>query len=107
VSLVSGVPVQFHPGALGYTTIFPHSAGRVFVFADRVKAAVDPHLMPTLLGHVLVHEITHALEGVTRHAETGVMKALWTGKDYRAMAYKPLEFTPADVNIVHYRLAHR
>ena len=107
VSLVSGVPDQFHPGALGYATIFPHAAGRAFVFADRLKKGVDPNLLPTLLAHALVHEITHVLEGVNRHAETGVMKAHWTGKDYCAMAHKPLEFTPIDVNMIHYRLAHR
>jgi hypothetical protein len=86
---------------------FPHSAGRVFVLADRLKKTADPVLLPTLLAHVLVHEITHVLEGVSRHSETGLMKAHWTGKDYMATAHKPLEFDPVDVNIIHYRLAHR
>jgi len=107
VSLVSRVPDQFHPGALAYTTILPHAAGRVVVFADRVKETVDPHLVPTLLEHVLAHEITHVLEGVDRHSETGVMKAHWTRHDYRAMADQSLEFTPADVELIQNRLAHR
>ena len=77
------------------------------MLVDRLRRVRDPGLAPTLLAHVLVHEITHALEGVSRHAETGVMKARWTDKDYSAMAYKPLELTPVDVNMIHYRLAHR
>jgi hypothetical protein len=107
VSLVSGLREQFYPDALGYATISPHAAGRVFVLADRLKEEADPRLVPTILAHVLVHEITHVLEGVSRHSETGLMKANWTGKDYAAMAHKPLEFAPVDVNIIHYRLAHR
>jgi hypothetical protein len=58
------------------------------------------------LAHVLVHEITHALEGVSRHAETGVMKANWTFAGYGQMA-RLLEFTPVDANLIRYRLAHR
>jgi hypothetical protein len=105
VSLVSRVPD--HPGALAYSTILPHAAGRVFVFADRVKETVEPHVVPALLAHVLAHEITHVLEGVDRHSETGVMKAHWTRQDYRAMADQSLEFAPADVDMIHYGLAHR
>ena len=107
VSLVSGVPDQVYPGALGDATLSPHSAGRVSVFADRLKKAVDPHLLPTLLAHVLVHEITHVLEGMSGHSETGLMKAHWTGRDFTSMAHRPLEFAPVDVNMIHDRLAHR
>ena len=107
VSLVSGVPEQFYPGALGYAMISSRSAGRVFVFADRLKKTVEPDLVPPLLAHVLVHEITHVLEGVSRHSETGVMKAHWTRRDHLSMAHKLLEFTPVDVNMIHYRLARR
>jgi hypothetical protein len=107
VSLVSGRPKQFYPGALGYATISPHSPGRVFVFTDRLRKTVEPDLVPPLLAHVLVHEITHVLEGVNRHSETGVMKAHWTRDDHRAMAYRPLEFAPVDVEMIHSRLARR
>jgi hypothetical protein len=49
---------------------------------------------------VLVHEITHILQGVDRHSESGIMKAQWTIDDYRAMASKPLSFTPLDVKLI-------
>ena len=39
-----------------------------------------------LLAHVLVHEITHVLEGVDRHTGQGVMKARWTEDDLALMA---------------------
>ena len=107
VHMVSKVPEKLHRGALGYTTFPPHSGAQVFVLAGRLGQTVDPYQLRALLAHVLVHEMTHALEGISRHAETGVMKARWSGKDYSAMAHHPLEFTPVDVSIIQSRLAHR
>ncbi len=99
VQLSSDTPENFHPGALGYAVVFPDSMGHVFVFADRVRPGGVPA--------VLAHEITHVLEGVIRHAETGVMKPKWTFADYKQMASGPLGFDPVDVNVVRYRLARR
>jgi hypothetical protein len=107
VHMVSKVPEQLHRGALGYTVLQPHSGAQVFVLAGRVGQTGDPILLRALLAHVMVHEVTHALEGLSRHAETGVMKAHWTGKDYGAMTRKALMFTPVDVGIIHSRLAQR
>ena len=104
VHMVSEVPEELHRGALGYTTFSPHSGAQVFVLAGRLG---QTSLVTPLLAHVLVHEITHALEGISRHAETGVMKARWSGDDFSAMGRKTLEFTPVDVSIIHSRLAHR
>ena len=78
----------------------------IFVIAERLNGEASPGRAALVLAHVLVHEITHALEGVSRHAETGIMKAHWTLADYKQMA-KMLDFTPVDVNMIHYRLAHR
>lgn len=58
-----------------------------------------------VLAHVLVHEITHILEGIDRHSESGVMKAQWTVEDYRAMADKPLPFAAIDVDLIQRGLA--
>jgi hypothetical protein len=49
----------------------------------------------------MVHEITHIQQGVDRHSNSGVMKARWTDKDYAAMAWKPLPFTPEDILLIH------
>jgi hypothetical protein len=49
---------------------------------------------------VLVHEITHILEGIDRHSETGVMKAHWTEAEIAQMPLKPLCFTAYDVSLI-------
>jgi hypothetical protein len=58
-------------------------------------------MVPCLLAHVLVHEITHLLEGIDRHSESGVMKAHWSSDDTLEMAWKPLAFTEEDKYLIH------
>jgi len=53
-----------------------------------------------VMAHVLVHEVTHILEGVTRHSDSGVMKAEWTLRDYGQMYTAPLPFTAADIALI-------
>jgi hypothetical protein len=64
-------------------------------------------LAPALLAHVLVHEITHILQGVDRHSETGVMKARWTTADYVQIRAQPLPFTDWDIDLIQEGLASR
>jgi hypothetical protein len=59
------------------------------------------------LAHVLAHEITHILQGVSRHSESGVMKATWDQRDFEKMAWKPLTFTERDVMLIHFGLEAR
>jgi hypothetical protein len=66
-----------------------------------------PGLAPALLAHVLVHEITHLLEGIARHSESGIMKANWTSSDYYDMQTKTLPFASEDVELIHLGLAQR
>jgi hypothetical protein len=66
-----------------------------------------PGLLPVLLAHVLVHEVTHILQGVPRHSDIGVMKAYWNIDDYREMAKKPLPFTELDTRLILDGLASR
>jgi hypothetical protein len=54
-----------------------------------------------LLAHVLVHEITHVLEGISRHSATGIMKDRWDDNDYSEMRRKPLRFAQEDVNLIY------
>jgi hypothetical protein len=106
ITVAPKTPKKALPRALAYAEIFPDSPGRIFVLADRLETGVWPGWMPTVLAHVLVHEITHVLEGVNRHAEKGVMKADWNHADYSKMASRPFEFTPADVLLIRHRLAN-
>ena len=60
-----------------------------------------------MLFRSLVHEITHVLQGIDRHSDSGVMKALWTAQDYFQMRVEALPFAPEDVELIHLGLASR
>jgi hypothetical protein len=72
------------------------------VFYDRIKQKPAPG---ELLAHVMVHEITHILQGISRHSDSGVMKANWSGEDFQRMRYKVLPFAEEDVVLIHRGLA--
>jgi hypothetical protein len=74
--------------------------GTIVVFLDRVQE-LNRNGGPSVLAHVLVHEITHVLEGIDRHSATGIMKAHWNDQDYFEMRRKPLVFAPEDVNLIY------
>jgi hypothetical protein len=74
------------------------------VFWDRIERQRRFAPPVVVLAHVLIHEITHMLQGVARHSESGVMKSQWTAEDQRAMASKPLPFTPLDVELIQHGL---
>jgi len=61
----------------------------------------------TILGYVLVHEITHVLQGVARHSKTGIMRAHWTENDLKQMGSRELRFTAEDVQVIRQRLSRR
>jgi hypothetical protein len=98
VSLAEDTPALYLPGALAAAKVF--EGIHIAVFWDRIKC--QSRLVPpsVVLAHVLVHEITHILQGIDRHSESGIMKAQWTIDDYRAMASQPLSFTPLDVELI-------
>jgi hypothetical protein len=104
IQLTKGAPKQFRPNALAYA--LPYEGAHIVVFYDRVQSAPS-NITAVVLAHVLVHEITHILEGVNSHSETGVMKAAWAAHDYQAMAVKPLPFTERDIQLIQHGLAMR
>jgi hypothetical protein len=91
VEIVIDTPRELKPGALALAR--PYEGVHIEVFYDRVRAATEPELTPNVLAHVLVHEITHILQGTSRHSDIGVMKARWNHRDYMEMGLKPLSFT--------------
>jgi hypothetical protein len=60
-----------------------------------------------VLAHVIVHEVTHVLQGVSGHSDSGIMKAWWTPKDYEQMEWAPLPFTANDIALIQLGLAKR
>jgi len=103
ISLSSQVPADVPPDALAYA--LPYDGSHIVIFYDRLQRRVRPAEIAALLAHVLVHEITHILQGISRHSLHGVMKAHWSGPDYQAMRWKPLSFTPEDIDLIHRGLA--
>jgi hypothetical protein len=95
----------FRPGVLARTEL--GEGVRITVFWDRIAGRERPALKSVVLAHVLVHELTHGLQGVDWHAESGIMKAQWTPQDYRAMSRKTLPFTPHDLELIQLGLARR
>jgi hypothetical protein len=67
-------PETFRPGALAYA--LPDEGTYIRVFYDRNLQAHETR-QTNIMAHVLVHEITHILQGVSRHSESGIMKARW------------------------------
>jgi hypothetical protein len=90
------------PGALAYA--LPYEGTHITVFYDRIAKGAYPS---TVLAHVMVHEITHLLQGIGRHSETGVMKARWTVRDMIGMGMTPLPFTREDVDLIYLGLGKR
>lgn len=100
ISLSSRTPANQMPGALAYTT--PYGDRFIRVFYDRVlEAALRQHYVANiLLGHVIAHEIGHVLQGVSRHSEDGVTKAIYTTRDMLDMTQKPFSFAPLDRQLI-------
>jgi hypothetical protein len=105
VTIADGTPANQLPGALAYA--LPYEGTHVVVFYDRIKGQVDDSMVPRLLAHVLVHEITHILQRVGRHSASGVMKARFNEADHFKMKGKGLGFTKEDIDLIHIGLAWR
>ena len=93
------------PGSVAYA--LPFEGTHIHVFYDRLQAMALGQRRPHLLALVLVHEITHMLQGICRHSETGVMKAYWHEREYNEITIKPLTFTDADIELIQLGLAAR
>ena len=97
------------PDSLAVSYPYAGATRGITIFYDRIRRRTerDPALERALLAHVLVHEITHVLQAIDRHSETGVMKAHWNRADYAAMAHQPLPFTDEDVALIRQGLLLR
>jgi hypothetical protein len=92
-----------HPGALGYAKPFEGKGVRIIIFYDRLN---ETQRKPSVLGHVLAHEIGHMLLRTNVHRDTGLMKAHWSPKDLNEMLTGfVLPFTEEDRDAIAQRLA--
>ena len=105
VTFSDDTPAKQLPGALAYA--LPYEGTHVVVFNDRIKGQVKDAVVPILLAHVLVHEITHILQRFSRHSASGVMKARFSAADHDEMKRKGLGFTKEDIDLIHSGLDRR
>jgi len=94
-----------HPGAMGYATPYGKTGTRIHILLDRVLSAGSRRLAGVLLGHVMAHELGHVLEGISRHSDSGVMKAHWDDQDFDEMLVGRLSFSGADTDLLQMGVA--
>jgi hypothetical protein len=105
ISLSDRAPADVPSDAMAYALAYEGS--HIVIFFDRLQRRVQAAQISALLAHVLVHEVTHILQGISRHSGQGIMKAHWDGPDYQVMRFKPLSFTAEDIELIHRGLAER
>lgn len=98
-------PRTQHPDSFAYAQ--PYEGKHIEVFYDRIKTLCPGSFAVSVLAHVMAHEITHMLEGLTRHSPQGILKSKWDRKDYAEMRRRPLTFSPEDVQLIYFGLAAR
>ena len=99
ISFPKQIPETQSREALAYAR--PYEGTHIAVFYDRVKERVHPARVHQLLAYVMVHEITHILQGIDSHSADGIMKAHWGSEDYFEMGGKGLGFTSADIDSIY------
>ena len=97
ISLKMGTPANREPHELAHTS--PYEGTHIVIFYDCVRK-IRPKKFSVVLAHVMVHEVTHILQGICRHSASGVMKARWDEDDFLQMAWKPLPFTDGDIDLI-------
>jgi hypothetical protein len=106
VGLSTNTPKHLLPGALAYAREF--EGVHIQVFYDRIaNLAESRELRLYLLAYVIVHEMTHVLEGYDLHSASGIMKAHWGSPEYGLMRIGQLRFTDEDIKLIHAGLAAR
>lgn len=106
IELVETTPDEQFPAVLAVSYPRARCSKGITVFLDRIRAlANDTNRESALLGYVLVHEMAHVIQGVSRHSPTGVMKGRWTEADRAAIFEGRLGFEDVDVQLMRQGLA--
>ena len=106
IELVDGPSSQRPPGVLAVSYPYAGCSKSITVFLDRVRSlAHGTNRESALLAYVLVHEITHVIQGVNRHSPAGVMKAHWSEEDRAAIFERRLGFDEPDLWLMRRGLA--
>ncbi len=102
VQIVSDAPTPGQPHALAWA--MPFEGVHIRILYGRIQGAAQPRIV---LAYVLVHEITHMLQGIDHHSPTGIMKARWNYLDFVEMQWHQLGFRAEDIELIHLGLDAR
>jgi hypothetical protein len=94
--------------AVGSTPGSRTERGRIaYVFYDRLRTiATAAHQDDgDSLGVVIAHEIGHLLLPYGSHSETGLMRALWSARDFRSIDFRTLAFTSSQASDIRRRVS--
>ena len=94
--ILPSAPTGLPSTILALAIPFSPSGVNVTVFADRVVGAAHQvnRPVPTVLAHVIAHEIGHVLLRSVQHTQRGLMASQWTEHEYSLMAVSGLLFLP-------------
>ena len=106
---VTIIPEALDDSSRGAQAVANTHTGAITVFYDRIRYAVapNPRMAGPVLGHVLAHEVAHVLQVVAQHADSGIMKAQFTMRDFHEMELGELRFTDLDIRLIRAGLASR
>jgi hypothetical protein len=109
IGVADRTPHDFHRGAFAYAMPYAPGGERVVVFYDRFVplTITNPNTAPIVLGHILAHELGHVLCGVASHADSGLMRAKWSGEDIGLMRLHKFRFTPEIGRFIQENLSRR
>jgi hypothetical protein len=91
------IDVDTHAGVL--ITVDPARTAAI-----ATQARIDPALV---LGRAIAHELGHMLLGTSRHAETGLMRALWSQRELRDNNPSDWQFSPVEAGAMRHGLSVR
>lgn len=93
-------PAGFSPTALGCSLPCARRGAQITLYADRMEAVsrTANASFYRVLGYSLAHELGHVLLRSTAHDPSGLMKDVWTQKEWRQAAVSVVAFSSARPN---------
>jgi hypothetical protein len=102
IIMLERAPAGVPAGAMASAHPFGGSGRTIVLYQDRIERLLKrlPAAANMMLAYVFAHELAHVMQGLDRHAESGIMSAFWSPSDAAAMCAKRLSFSPTDVHLI-------
>ena len=97
VTFPQHVPPDLGPGA--FASARPFEGTHLEIYFWRIPHRVTSY-QSNFISYLFVHEITHLLEGLARHSDSGIMKASWDAADINQMMNGELRFSELDIRLI-------